>query len=103
MNSFAVWAFLGKTYIDQFGPNQLIVRRNFCDQKYLPYIKRIPLIYQNVILPFSRAKQLITINDEHIFLDQVLRGNIHFLCDTSESRERQTFCSLVQYTYDILL
>ena len=64
INSSVDWGFFGKTYIEQFGPNQLILRSNFCDQKYLPDITNILLFYQNVILSFNRAKQPITINDE---------------------------------------
>ena len=90
INSDGDWAFLGKNYIEQFGQNQLILKTNFCNSKYLPNIKSILLFYQNIILSFNRSKQFTTICDEQSLLDQVLWGNMHFLHEPSVPNQKQT-------------
>ena len=90
INNPGDWAFLGKHYIEQFGQNQLILKTNFCNSKYLPDIKSIPLFYQSIILSYNRSKQSTTICDEQSLLDQVLWGNMHFLHETSVPNQKQT-------------
>ena len=76
INSSDDWTFFGKSYIEKFGPNQLILKGNTCKQKYPPLLKSIPWFYP--------------ITDEETFLDQVLWGNSHFLYGASGSRNKET-------------
>ena len=90
LNSSEDWSLFGRTYIDSFGPGELILRSNFNNINYLPQLASILWFYQNVILSFNIAKPPSPINDVDSFLDQVLWGNMHFLYGKSQSRQKQT-------------
>ena len=69
INSPGDWAFLGKNYFEQFGQNQLILKTNFCNSKYLPDINLshclikilfFHLIGQNSLLQYVMNKVCLT-------------------------------------------
>ena len=90
LNSSGNWTFLGKTYIEKFGPNQIILRGHLCNQKYLPEIRSLPQFYQDVILSYNRARPIKDITNVQSFMDQALWGNMHFIYDASKSGQKQT-------------
>ena len=88
LNSSGNWTFFGKTYIDKFGPNRIILRGNLCNQKFLPEIRNLPQFYQDVILSYNRARPIENITDMQSFLGQALWGNMNFLYDASKSGQK---------------
>ena len=84
------WAIFGKQYINQFGPNNLILRCNFSEKKTFPLIQRIPKFYQNIIICFNTVKEATPIKDKETLLNQILWGNKHFTYYSKQSKSMET-------------
>ena len=90
LSSTGDWATFGKHYINQFGPNNLIVRCSFSDKRTFPPIKGIPEFYQNVIIYFNLSKEIRSINDQEYLLNEVIWGNVCFTQYSKQSKSEET-------------
>lgn len=69
------WAVIPKSLIAMYGVNNVILTCNFNKKSLVPYIKRMPIFYQDVVIAFNKSKVVpqTTFND-NIFT-QTIWGN----------------------------
>ena len=69
------WSFLPKYYLNKLGENFEFLTMSFNRYKMFPYMKTIPLFYQEVIISFTKSKTNDTLDNLNDLLQQHIWGN----------------------------
>ena len=70
-----MWAYLPKLYLSKFGNDYLVLRMSFTDIRKFPWVKQIPLFYQDIIISYNRSK-IIQYDD---FCQNITNQPLHWI------------------------
>ena len=81
------WAGLPAFYLSYFGKDLAVLNFNFTSMEEFPYIKKLPLFYQEVIVAFNKAKHEDKPENMEELLNSVMWGNRHFLYNIEKAKK----------------